>query len=168
MTTYEVIDPLTGSRWKGDLKKLSRNLKINALLCSVSEDGARTNLGLILQRDVVFFTLQWAKSVIKDLVPEVLKCFELTEKWLEDEDSVTKEELRSAAYVADYPADAAAYAASTPADAAHHAADAAANAAYAYVYDANANAALASVTYASQGQMIVDYYESSCANLSTV
>ena len=154
MTTYEVIDPLTGSRWKGDLKNLSRNLKINSLLCSVSEDGAQKVLGLILHRDLVLFALQWAKSVNEDPVPEVLKCFELTEQWLEDEDSVAKEELRAAAYAAyaahaDYAAYAAAYAA------------AAATAAYAaYAARAAANTA--------QGQMIVDYYESSCAKLSTV
>ena len=183
MTTYEVIDPLTGSRWEGDLKYLSRNLNVNALLCSVSEGGARTNLGLILHRDIVLFALQWAKSVNEDPIFQVLKCFELIEKWLEDEDSVTREELNIAARAADATAranaaDAAAYtaaraaarAAYNAARAAARAADAAsdarfagyaaANAAAHAAYDANANA------YASQGQMIVDYYVSSCANLS--
>ena len=153
MTTYEVIDPLTSSRWQGDLKNLSRNLKVNALLCSVSKDGARTNLGLILHRDIVLFALQWAKSDKKDPVPEVLKCFELTEKWLEDEDSVTKEEIRDAARsAARATANAAARAAAYAAAATN------AHAAYAHAVDAAYAAAANAATYTSQGQMIVDYY----------
>jgi len=143
MTTYEVIDPQTGFLWQGGLEALSKNLKVNALLCSVDKDGARTSLGVILHRDIVFFALQWAKSVNKDPKAEVLKCFELIEQWLEDEDSVTRAELNRAA-------DAAAYAA------AYAVAYAAANAEYAAVAYAAANVA----AKASQGQMIVDYYAS--------
>ena len=109
MTTYEVIDPQTGDLWQGGLDALSRNLKANGLLCSVDEIGARTNLGVILHRDIVFFALQWAKSVNKDPSPECLKCFELTEQWLEDEDSVTRAELNRAADAAAYAAAYAAY-----------------------------------------------------------
>ena len=201
MTTYEVIDPLTGSRWRGDLKYLSRNLKVNALLRSVSEDGARTNLGLILQRDVVFFALQWAKSIDVEPTAEALKCFELIEKWLEDEDSVTKEELVVVAADANrvaYDAYAAvgknasdaAYAAGSAAAAASHGADGAgaggavgaslildavgaAICAASFVAGTALDAgftvcAADSLAYTSQGQMIVDYYASSCANQSTV
>ena len=164
MTTYEVIDPLPGSRWQGGLEELSRNLNVNSLLCSVSEDGAQKVLGLILHRDLVLFALQWAKSVNEEPDTDVLKCLELTEKWLEDEDSVTKEELRNAAaYAAD--ATRASYAAHAAA------ARAAASAAYAYAYAAHAAYdanAYDTNAYAAQGQMIVDYYESSCAKLSTV
>ena len=143
MTTYEVIDPQTGDLWQGGLDALSRQLKVNALLCSVDEIGARTNLGIILHRDIVFFALEWAKSANEDRKAEVLKCFELTEQWLEDEDSVTKEELDSAAR--------AAYAA--------HAARSAARAAYAAAYAA-ITAARGAGDYTAQGQMIIDYYAS--------
>ena len=162
MTTYEVIDPLAGSRWQGELELLSMNLKINSLLCSVSENGAQKVLGLILHRDLVLFALQWAKSVNEDPVPEVLKCFELTEKWLEDEDSVTKEELYSTGDAAGAYANAAYAASCTYADAvaaAQAAAHAAAHTAFAtYAAPYAVHAAYDVVTYASQGQMIVDYY----------
>ena len=152
MTTYEIIDPLIGSRWQGKLEQLSKNLKVNALLCSVSEDGAQTSLGIILHRDIVLFALQWAKSIVKPTA-EVLKCLELTEKWLEDEDSVTKEELRNAAVHAH---SAAAYAVAHAVVYAAHADT------YAYV------AAHAADAYTSQGKMIVDYYASSCADQTIV
>ena len=172
MTTYEVIDPQTGDLWQGGLDALPRRLKVNALLCSVDKDGTRTNLGVILRQDIVFFALQWAKSVNKDPKPVSLKCFELIEQWLEDEDSVPKEDLGSAAAAAYASARATAATARAAAAAAAYAsaADArAANAAYAAAHDAAAaNAAYASAnaagtrhaTYASQGQMIVDYYAS--------
>ena len=154
MTTYEVVVPQTGFLWHGGLDSLSKNLKVNALLCSVDKDGARTNLGVILHQDIVFFTLQWAKSVNKDPKTEALKCFELIEQWLEDEDSVTRAELNRAANTA-YVAGNAAYAAANVAYAAAYAARAAA-AAVAYVA---ANVAYVAAK-ASQGQMIVDYYTS--------
>ena len=162
MATYEVIEPQTGFLWQGGLDALPRSLKVNALLCSVDKDGARTNLGVILHQDIVFFALQWAKSVSKDPKAEVLKCFGLIEQWLEDEDSVTRAELNRAADAANAAANAAAtYAAATAAYAAANAAAAAANAAYAAYAATNAAAAYsaaANAAYASQGQMIVDYY----------
>ena len=171
MTTYEVVVPQTGFLWHGGLDSLSKNLKVNALLCSVDKDGARTNLGVILHQDIVFFALQWAKSVNKDPKTDVLKCFELIEQWLEDEDSVTRAELNRAAGAARGVGHrgAANTAAANVAYVAGNAAYAAANVAYAAAYAARAAAAAvayvaANVAYvaakASQGQMIVDYYTS--------
>ena len=167
MTTYEVIDPQAGDFWQGGLDDLSRHLKVNALLCSVDKDGARTNLGFILHRDIVLFALQWAKSVNEDRKAEVLKCFELTEQWLEDEDSVTKEELDSAARAAyAYAARADARSGSRAAHAARSAAYATYAAAYAAIAADRSAAAARSAdaytadAYTAQGQMIVDYYAS--------
>jgi len=167
MTTYEVIDPQTGDLWQGGLDALSRQLKVNALLCSVDEIGARTNLGIILHRDIVFFALEWAKSANEDRKAEVLKCFELTEQWLEDEDSVTREELDSAARAAYAHGARAAHTARAAARAAYAAAYAAIAAdrcslccAAARSADARSADAARAAAYTSQGQMIVDYYAS--------
>ena len=114
------------------LSKISRNLNPQSEIYSIQEDG-EVYLGLISHKALVFLATEFAdyalKNYAKRKIPEAEVCLSLTRKWIEDDSSVSNEELRAAADAA-Y----AAYAA-----AAYAAADAnAAYAAYAAAYAANA------------------------------
>jgi hypothetical protein len=123
------------------LDELSRSLRLHSEIYSIQEDG-EVYLGVISHKTLVFFVTEFADYAIKNYakkgIPEAEVCLSLTRKWIEDDSSVSEEELRAAAYAADAAAADAAYAAADAADAAY----AAAAAAYAAVYTA-ANAAAA-------------------------
>jgi hypothetical protein len=135
-----------GSESIVSLLDLSKNLDINSEIYSIQEDG-EVYLGVISHKALIFLATEFAdyalKNYAKKETPEAEICLSLTKKWIEDDCSVSKEELRAAAYAAaaanaaDYAvyaagaaAGAAAYAAAdAAADAAANAADAAADAA---------------------------------------
>ena len=146
--------------------EISRNLKVQSEVYALSE--SEIYLGLISHKTLVFFATEFAEYAIKNytkkIIPEAEICIHLTRKWLEDQESVSDEELRAAAY-------AAADAAYDAADAAYAAADAA-NAAAAYAaaaaaYAAYAAADAADAAYAAgkskeeefirQGEFILDF-----------
>ena len=138
------------------LLDLSKNLDINSEIYSIQEDG-EVYLGVISHKTLVFLATEFANYALKNYakreIPEAEACLSLTRKWIEDDSSVSKEELRAAASAAydaaayDAAAADAAYAAAHAAYAAAHAAYAAADAAYAA---ANAYAAdAAAATYAA-------------------
>jgi hypothetical protein len=129
-----------GSESIVSLLDLSKNLDINSEIYSIHEDG-EFYLGVISHKTLVFLATEFADYALKNYakreIPEAEVCLSLTKKWIEDDCSVSKEELRAAAYAAANAADYAVYAAGAAAyAAADAAADAAANAA-----DAAADAA---------------------------
>tara|TARA_R110002020_G_scaffold62705_1_gene167486 strand:- start:3 stop:278 length:276 start_codon:yes stop_codon:yes gene_type:complete len=85
------------------------------------------------------------------------KHIELVKKWLDDKESVTKEELEANADAASYAAYAASYAADAAAHAAYHAAFAA-DAAFAAFAAADAAEAAAD-GYVSEAKYLINRYE---------
>ena len=121
------------------LAEISRNLKPSSEIYSIS--GGEAYLGVISHKTLVLFSVEFAEYALinyaKKKFPEAQTCIHLARKWLEDQESVSNDELRAAARDASYAAtaaDAASYAASyaatyAAANAAAYAAHAAADAA---------------------------------------
>jgi len=163
---YKIV---TSGTSKGvTLGGISRSLGISSEVCALS-DG-ETYLGVISHKTLVFFATEFADYALKNYakrdLPEAEASIRLTRKWLEDQESVSKEELR-AAYHATH--DAAANTAYPANSAAVYAAAYAAYAAYA-VYAAYAAYAAGAVANAAgkdkdkelirQGEFILDFLRS--------
>ena len=177
---YSIVSPLDGSTETCSLSELSQQLKLNCILCELNGNGTLIDSWPLVHETLVTFAVEFAdyalKHYSKQKIPEAEACIALTRKWLENHDSVSVEELKSAANAA-YAADA--YAATHAAThAAAHAARAAraaraAHAAAANAADAAANAADAAANAAGgdensreaelirQGQFIVEHLKSS-------
>jgi hypothetical protein len=158
---YKIVT--SGTTKKVTLDNISHNLGISSEVYALS-DG-ETYLGMISRQTLVLFATEFAdyalKNYAKKIIPEAETCIRLARKWLEDRESVSNEELRTAA------------AAAAAADAAD-ATDAAAWAAYAaYAADAAANAAANAAAWAAyaagmgreeeyirQGKFILDFLRS--------
>jgi hypothetical protein len=122
------------------LDELSRSLRPQSEIYTLS--GGEVYLGVISHKTLVFLATEFADYAIKNYakkgIPKAEACLSLTRKWIEDDSSVSEEELRTAAYATYTAANAAASAATVHAD---DAAAAAADAAYAAVYTAAVRAA---------------------------
>jgi hypothetical protein len=134
---------------------ISRNLGISSEVYALS-DG-ETYLGMISHKILVFFATEFADYTLKNYArkknPKAEICISLIRKWIEDDTSVSNEELRVAAYAAYADAAAAAAAAAYAAyDAAYAAA--AANAA------ANAAGKDRDKEFKRQGEFILDFLKS--------
>jgi len=123
------------------LDEISRNLKVQSDVFILS--NKETYLGIISHKTLVLFATEFADYALQNYTKKKSQeseiCISLVRKWIEDDTSVSNEELRVAADAADA---ASAYAAADPAytadaNAAYYAAYYAANAAY---YAANAAA----------------------------
>ena len=152
------------------LSEVSRNLKPQSEIYSIQEDG-EVYLGIISHKTLIFFATEFAdyalKNYAKRKIPEAEFCLSIVRKWIEDDSSVSNEELRTAADAAYAAADAAA--ANAAADAAYAAANAAgaaaanaAAAAAAYAADAAADAADAAA--AVDAADAAAYYAANAAN----
>ena len=159
------------------LSEVSRNLKPQSEIYSIQEDG-EVYLGIISHKTLVFFATEFAdyalKNYAKKEIPEAEVCLSLTRRWIEDDSSVSKEELRTAAYAANAAANAAADAAVAAANAANAAAYAANSAANAASSAASSDAAAYAAAYAAadaagkekemeferQGEFILDFLKS--------
>ena len=144
------------------LGEISRNLKVQSEIYALSDK--EIYLGIISHKTLGFFSVEFAEYALqnyaKKIIPEAEICIHLTRKWLEDQESVSDEELRAAADAA-YDAADAAYAAADAANAA------AAYAAAAAAYAAYAAADAADAAYAAgkskeeefirQGEFILDF-----------
>ena len=108
-----------------NLSNLSQNLKVNSEIYILKEDK-EILLGFVSHSLLVYFCVEFADYALQNYsnekIPEAEECISLVRKWIENPNSVSKEELNAAADAA-YAAYAA-YAAAAAADAA--AADAAA------------------------------------------
>jgi len=138
MPKYTLIDPATGRQWTLSELKLTRNLQIGYLLLRGNE-----HLGIITHRDLVIFIRWCAGEMLKLLVDEpdlkVTHALSLVDRWLEDERSLSNEELKDAAEAAAQ----AAWAAARASWAAHIAAQTAAWAAHAAAQTASWAATMA-------------------------
>jgi hypothetical protein len=150
---FKIINLADGSQKDCDIVNLSRSLSPNCEIMRIIDDKFEA-IGFVSHSLLVFFTVEAAQYALqkytKKTIPEAEICINLTKKWIKDSSSVSKDELKAAAYAAAYAADAVAHAAyAAAADAANAAANAAAyNAAYAaaayassYAADAAADAA---------------------------
>ena len=172
--TYRIISTFDGSTETCSLSELSQQLKLNSILCELNGNGTLIDSWPLVHETLVTFAVEFADYTLlnytkKKKIPEAEACIALTRKWLENSETVSKEELRVAANAAARAAANAAYAAY--AAAAAHAAYDAARATY-----AAANAAAAAYAAANaagggekkreaelirQGQFIVGYLKSS-------
>jgi hypothetical protein len=137
-----------GSQKPCNLANLSQSLSPNCEIMRIIGDKHEA-IGYVSHKTLVHFAIESADYALqnysKKILPEAQTCIDLTRKWLQDQRSVSADQLKqaaNAAYAAHYAAAHAAYAAH------YAAADAADAATYAYAaYAAAANAATAA--YAS-------------------
>ena len=96
MSSYALIDPVTGRQWTLLEDRLTRNLRLN---CILLQDGK--HIGIITHRDLVVFTRWCAGEMLTRLVDEpdlkVTHTLTMVDRWLEDERSLSNEELEAAA-----------------------------------------------------------------------
>ena len=164
--TYKIISTLDGSTKTCSLSELSRSLKLNCILAELNTDSSISDSWPLVHETLVTFAVEFADYALlnysKQKIPEAEACITLTRKWLENHNSVSNEELKSAAaaYAAYFVANAAANAAyaAHAAAAAAHAADAAAYAACAAAADAAGTNREAELI--RQGQFIMGYLRS--------
>jgi len=157
MHQYTLIDPVTGEQTTLSELELTRNLQLSCILLRGNE-----HLGIITHRDLVAFARWCAGETLTLLVDEpdlkVTHALSLVDRWLENEKSVTSEELVAAAYdarTATMAADRAAEAASwTTTMAADRAAEAAVWAAR------TAQTAARATSYEVQTQWLVEHLQS--------
>ena len=153
--TYRIISTFDGSTKTCSLSEMSQSLKLNSILCELNGNGSLIDSWPLVHETLVTFTVEFADYTLlnysKKKLPQAKACIALTRKWLENHDSVSNEELQTAAQAAHAAwADNAANAvdaARAAAHAAHAAADAAARTA-----GKNREAELI-----RQGQFIVEY-----------
>ena len=183
INTYQIISTFDGSTETCSLSELSRKLKLNSILCELNEQGSISDSWPLVHETLVTFAVEFTdyalKHYTKKKIPAAEACITLTKQWLKNSDSVSTEELRTAAaaaYAAN-AADAAAYAArdaarasaNAAANAVAYAAAAAAYAAYAAGHAANAVANAArdaagkgrEAELIRQGGFIVEYLKNS-------
>jgi hypothetical protein len=128
-----------GSQKPCNLANLSRSLSPNCEIVRIIGDKHEA-IGYVSHKTLVHFAVEWAnyayQNYAKSQNPKVQNCIDLTRKWLQDQSSVSADQLKQAAYAVD-----AAYAVASAANAAYDAANAAAyavaSAAYAAAYAAN-------------------------------
>ncbi len=168
MSRYILIDPATGERKSLSETNLTLNLRLNRILFRGDE-----HLGIITHRDLVFFTWWCAGKILTQVkgAPDqrVTSTLALVHRWVEDEKSVTSEELAAAADAA-WAALPAARAVAT--DAAAAAAWTTARAAWAAAADgawtshdaawtaAETSQATQAVSYEAQVQWLVEHLQS--------
>ena len=161
---YKIVT--SGTSKEVTLDNLSLNLKPQSEIYSIQEYG-EVYLGVISHKALIIFATEFADYAIKNYAkketPEAEICLSLTKKWIEDDSSVSNEELRAAAYAAYDAADYAVYAAYA-AYAAVHAANATAYSADAAAADATYATAAAGkdkeMEYIRQGEFILDFLKS--------
>jgi len=166
---YKIVT--SGTSKEVSLGEISRNLKPQSEVYSIQEYG-EIYLGMISHKTLVLFATEFAHYALQNYTneknPEAEICISLVRKWIEDDTSVSNEELRVAAHAADAanPANAA-NAASAAAYTAYAAASNASNAASAAYYAAsNAEAAAEAAgvdrekEFIRQGEFILDFLRS--------
>ena len=128
---FKIIDLSDGSQKDCSFEDLSTSLYSNCIILRVRKEGLES-IGLVTHHTLTYFAVEFAnyalKNYTKENIPTAQTCIDLTRKWLEDQSSVSKKELRTAAdaaYAAAYVAAYAAYVAAADATDAAYAAAAA-------------------------------------------
>ncbi len=92
---YTMVDPVTGKRKSFSACDLTGNLQMDCVLFRGDE-----HIGIITRRDLVFFTWWCASETLTQVkgAPDqrVTSILAMVERWLEDEKSVSSEELKAA------------------------------------------------------------------------
>lgn len=136
MAKYILIDPITGEQLTLSKARLTRNLWLN---CILLEDDM--HIGIITYRDLVAFSRWCASEVLRNLNTEpdqrMTHALALVDRWLEDQQSVSNEELEAAAWAVRLVTDAA--------DAAWRAAE---------------NAYAVGISFETQAQWLVEHLQS--------
>jgi hypothetical protein len=104
--TYQIISTFDGSVTNCSLSELSRNLKINSILCELNADSSISDSWPLVHETLVTFAVEFAEYALnnysKQKIPEAEACIALTRKWLKNHGAVSVEELHAAAgYAAD-------------------------------------------------------------------
>ena len=98
---FRIIDLSGGFQKDCSFQDLSTSLCSNCIILRFKEDGFES-IGLVTHHTLVFFTVEFIsyalQNYIKKIIPEAQICIDLTRKWLEDQSSVSDEELRTAAF----------------------------------------------------------------------
>lgn len=165
---FTIFNLNDGSQMTCDLAELSQSLSFNCEIVRINGDHCEA-VGFVSHKTLVSFCVEWADYALqnysKQAIVEAEECISLVKKWIEDSNSVSNKQLKSAADAAVYAAyaacatDAAAYAAyaAYAACAADAAANAAARAAYAAAYAA-ACAAARKNELERQGNFILKHF----------
>jgi len=99
MTQYVLVDPVTGEQTTLSEAELTRNLQLNCILLQ-----GREHIGIITHRDLVSFSRWCAGEALarsgREPDQSVTHALSLVDRWLEDEKSITSEELEAAAWAA--------------------------------------------------------------------
>ena len=168
---FQVHNLQNGSMKECDLNNLSRSLSVDSEIVLFDEEKVEA-IGFINHSLLIYFCIEFADYALqnyeKKRLPKTEECISLVRKWIENPNSVSKEELNAAGAAATAYAAYAAYAAYDVAAAAYAANAAAAAyaanaAAAAYVaYAANAAAADAKKNkekeFERQGRFILSYF----------
>jgi hypothetical protein len=124
---FKIINLSDGSQKDCSFEELSTSLVANCEILRLNESGLEA-IGFVSHKTLVFFAVEFADYALqnyeKKRLPEAEECIALVTKWIEDDTSVSNEELRAASDAAYAAAANAAYYAA--ADAAYYAVDAAA------------------------------------------
>jgi len=159
---YKIVT--SGTSKEVTLGEISRNIGIQSDIFVLLDK--EIYLGLVSHKTLVFFATEFAHYALQNYAkkksPEAEICISLVRKWIEDDTSVSNEELRVAANAAYDAADAADYASNAAAYAADAAdddddANAAANAAACAAYAAGVGR---DKEYIRQGEFILDFLKS--------
>jgi hypothetical protein len=168
---YKIVT--SGVTQEVSLGKISRNLGISYEIYILSDK--EIYLGMISHKTLVFFATEFAHYALQNYAkkknPEAEICISLVRKWIEDDTSVSNEELRAAAAAAyaTNAADATAAASNTAYAAASNAASAASAASAAYYAVSAAYYAVSAAEAAGkdrekefirQGNFIIDFLKS--------
>jgi hypothetical protein len=133
---FRVINLVNGVQEDCSLDDLSLIIGQNCEILRFKEDGFEA-IGFVSDQTLVFFAVEFAdyalQNYVKKILPEAQTCIDLARKWLEDQSSVSEEQIR------------------TTANDAANAAYAAANAAYCAANDAAAHAAYATIDIGCAG-----------------
>jgi hypothetical protein len=99
---FRIIDLSGGFQTDCSFQDLSTSLSSNCIILRFKEEGFES-IGLVTHHTLVFFAVEFVyyalQNYTKKITPEAQTCIDLTRKWLEDQSSVSGEELRTAAFV---------------------------------------------------------------------
>ena len=123
---FRIINLADGYQKDCSFQDLSTSLYSNSIILKIKEEDFES-IGLVTHQTLVFFAVEFANYALQNYTKKILHeaqtCIDLTRKWLEDQSSVSGEELRTAASAAHAAATAAysgaAYAAGSARSAAH-------------------------------------------------
>jgi len=100
---FRVINLVNGVQEDCSLDDLSAIIGQNCEILRFKEDGFEA-IGFVSAQTLVFFAVEFAdyalQNYAKKILPDAQTCIDLTRKWLEDQSSVSEEQIRTAVNLA--------------------------------------------------------------------